>query len=425
MRLLHLRWPTLALRLEDARHPLPLGPLVLGGRPWEPGTVLDADPAAARLGVRRGQELAVAHRLAPEATFLAADADGYRAAMEQALEALAAFTPTLEGETDPAAPTFGRALLGIEGLERLWGDERTLLGRIVAATAPILPGPPRAGIAGTRFGAGVAAAIAWPPIGERLAPADRPPLTIVPAGGTEVEAAFLAPLPIRLLPADAAARERFRLLGLSRIGDLAALPRSAVVARFGPPGGELHDLASGRDGRRVAPRRPVDRLRAEAGLEPAVETLEPLRFVLHDLCAVLCAQLAAGGAGATTAILELTPERGPALRLVQALPEPVAHAPLVERILVARLEAEAPAEPIARLALELDGRTPEAGTQLGAFTPQSARADQLAWQLAGLALRFGPGRLWRASLGDPEAPLSEDRVIWQAATQLATRRPGA
>lgn len=425
MRLLHLRWLTLPLRLEGARRPLPLGPLVLGGQPWEPGTVLDADGAATRLGVRRGQPLAVAHRLAPEATFLPADPAHYRAAMERALDALAAFTPALEGEVDPAGPTFGRALLGIEGLERLWGDEPTLVGRVAAALAPLLPGPPRAGIGGTRFGAGVAAAVAGPPVGERLVPAERPPLAIVPTGGPKVEAAFLAPLPIRLLPADAAARERFRLLGLARIGDLAALPRSSVVARFGPLGGVLHDLASGHDGRALVPRRPVDRLRAEAGLDPPVETFEPLRFVLRDLCAVLCAQLAARGSGATVATLELFPERGPGRRLVQALPEPVARAPLVERILVARLEAAKPPGPVARLGLELDGRTPESGTQLGLFTPQSAQADRLAWQLAGLTLRFGAGRLWRAALGDPEAALPEDRVAWRAAapaSEEGTRR---
>jgi protein ImuB len=423
MRLLHLRWPDLCLRLEDARQPLPLGPLVLGGHPWEPGSVIEADRVATRLGVRRGQSLAVAHRLAPEATFLPADPPAYRAAMEQALDALAAFTPSLEGEADPSAPAFGRVLLGIEGLERLWGDEPTLVRRIATAIAPLLPGPPRAGIAGTRFGAGVAAAVAGPPVGERLAPADRPSLVVVPDGGPTAEAAFLAPLPIRLLPADEAARERFRTLGLIRIGDLARLPRSAVVARFGPTGGDLHDLASGRDGRLLVPRRPTDRLRAEAELEPPVAMLEPLRFVLHDLCAVLCAQLAARGAGATGAVLELTPERGPLIRLVQPLPEPVAHGPLVERVLVDRLQAAQLSGPVARLSLELDGRRPEAGVQLGLFTPQSAQADRLRWQLLGLTLRFGEGRLWGAAMDDPEAPLPEGRVTWRpAAPPMGGRR---
>ena len=83
------------------------------------------------------------------------------------------------------------------------------------------PGVPRAGIGNTRFGAQVAAVT-----GEGS-------LRAVPVGGRGVEAAFLAPLPIGLLPADAESRERFRLFGLRRIGELAALDRSAVVARFG------------------------------------------------------------------------------------------------------------------------------------------------------------------------------------------------
>lgn len=402
MRLLHLAWPHLPLRLEAV--PLPAGPVILGGQPWEPRHVLDASPDAVRLGVRRGQPLGTAHKLVPEAAFLAARPAVYRAAMEAALEALAAFTPAVEGATDPESPAFGRILLGIEGLARLWGDEPTLTARIVARVAAVLPGPPRTGIAGTRFGAAVAAATSEEP----------PRPTIVP-GGPGAEAAFLAALPVSLLPADEALRARFRLFGLERMGDLARLPRSAVVTRFGPSGGELHDLAGGLDRRPLVPRRPVERLCAEAELDPPVETIEPLRFVLHHLAATLCEQLTAHGAGASRAVLRLELERGDPVRLVQHLPEPVAVPELVERLLVARLEAQPPAGPVVRLALELDGRGPAATTQLGLFTPQAARADRLGWQLAALAIRFGPDRLWQASVSDPESRLPEGRVAWRPA----------
>ncbi len=421
MRLLHLAWPNLSLRLELARLGLPwtpTTPLVLGGRPWDPGSVLDRSPAAARFGVRPGQPLGVAHRLVPEATFLEADPAAYAVAFEAVLEALAAFTPAIEGETDSTAPAFGRALLGIEGLDRLWGDEATLTARVRAAVAARLPAAPRAGIGNTRFGAGVAASMA------RQAAS----LVTIPAGGAAEEAAFLAPLPIRLLPAPEL-EGRFALFGLRRIGDLAALPRSAVVARFGTLGGELHDLARGLDGRPLRPRRPVERLRAEAELDPPVEQLESLRFVLHHLAGALCEQLAARGAGATRAVLELDLEgparptdRGtppdpapPALRIEQVLPEPVAQAALVERLLVARLETTTLTAPVVRLALELDGRAPQAGSQLGLFTPQSANAARLDWQLASLAIRFGATSLWRVGLGDPEAALPEARTAWTPA----------
>jgi hypothetical protein len=64
------------------------------------------------------------------------------------------------------------------------------------------------------------------------------------------------------------------------------------------------------------------------------------------------------------------------------------------------------------VALELDGRQPGAGRQLGLFEPQGARADRFAWELAALAFRF-PGQLWRTSIADPESPRTEERARWE------------
>jgi nucleotidyltransferase/DNA polymerase involved in DNA repair len=411
MRLLYLDWPHLPLRLEQARRDLHAELVVLGGHPWEPGTVLDCSPGSARLGVSRGQALGSAHNLVPEAVFLPADADAYAADFEAALDRLAQFTPALEGETDPRSATFGQAFLGIEGLSRLWGDEPVLAERAVAAAAELLPGRPRVGIGNTRFGAQVAAVI-----GER----DGPGISTISIGDAAAEAAFLAPLSIGLLPADAETRERFRLFGLTTIGQFAALDRSAVLARFGSSGGEMLDLARGMDGRPLRPRRPIERLRADAELEPPVEELEPLRFVLHNVCGALCDQLAARGAGAGCATLTLTLERAASVRYEQPLPEPVAVAGLLERLLLARLEADPPRHPVERLSLELDGTGPAAGQQLGLFTPQVERAARLDWQLASLQIRFGQDRVLMARIGDPESLLAEERFSWRPAGDLSS-----
>jgi hypothetical protein len=385
--------------------------------------------------------LGAAHALAPDATFLEPDLDRYRAAAEHALDALAAFAPYVEGETDPEEDAFGGAWLGIEGLERLWGEEPVLLARIAAALAPHVPGPVRAGIGGSRFGALAAAIVAR----ERL-PGTSFTWDAVPRGGPPDDAAFLAPLPVALLPAQPETQERLRVLGIRRIGEFAALPRAAVMARFGAEGGFLHDLATGNDGRRIVPRRPPERLRAEAELEPAAESIESLRFVLHRLAEALCGQLTARGAGATLARIQLcleargvpragedatapgkgtrpgtggmAPEPGPRSLLVeQPLPGPTARPEAVERLLLARLEAGPPPAPVERLALELDGVVLAAGRQLGLFAPQAARAARLEWQLADLAIRFGEGRVLRAAIRDPEALLPEDRVAWTEAAR--------
>ena len=84
----------------------------------------------------------------------------------------------------------------------------------------------------------------------------------------------------------------------------------------------------------------------------------------------------------------------------------------IERLLVARLEGLQPGGRIGRVALELDGRQPGTGRQLGLFEPQGARADRFAWELAALAIRF-PGQLWRTSIGDPQATRTEERTRWE------------
>lgn len=426
MRLLFLAWPHLPLRIErkpGPEHPASGELVVLGGRPWDAGTVLDCTPVARARGVRRGMSLGAAHKLVPEAAFLVPDLPVYRAAAEVALDALAEFTPFVEGEVDPASAAFGQVFLGIEGLERLWGNEPALLDRIVRALAPILPGPPRAGIGGSRFAAQVAAVMAreQPP----LRPGPGAAWLAVPQCGPEAEAAFLAPLPIALLPADPDTQERLRVFGLRRIGEFARLARSSVVARFGAEGGFLHDLANGRDGRPLVPRHPPERVRAEVELEPPVTLLEPLRFVLHRLAGALCEQLAARGAGAAIASLELALEGGQKLAVRQPLPAPTSQPEPIERLLLSRLELEPLPRPVAGMTLELERIGPAVAHQLGLFVPQSARAARLEWQVADLLGRFGEGRILQADLRDPDARLVEERITWLSAGGRTAGGPAA
>ena len=193
--------------------------------------------------------------------------------------------------------------------------------------------------------------------------------------------------------------------------------------RFGDAGAELHDLVRGMDHRPLRPRRPIERLSADVELDPPADELEPLRFVLHHLCGTLCEQLAARGAGAARAVLTLELERSQAsteprhLEYRQPLPEPSAAAELLERLLMARLEAAPPDAPVERLGLELDGAAPEAGQQLTLFSRQLAQAARLEWQLASLAIRFGEDRILRASTADVEARVAEQRFDWHAATE--------
>jgi protein ImuB len=419
MRLLHLHRPHLPLELARARASklflsFPPGPLILGGRPWDPGLVVDASPEARALGVRRGMPLGSAHRLVPEATFIDPDPDADRATVEAAFEALAAFSPGIAGSTDPGDAAFGLFEVLIDGLEPLWGPEPVLVGRLVEALGRALgagsggaPSGIRAGIAGTRFSATVAAVLARP---------DAP--ILVPPGG---EADFLAPHPSGLLTPDPDVRARLTRFGLRRIGAVAELDRTALVARFGEEGARIRARARGEELEPFRPRLAPEHLRLGLPIEPAVEELEPLRFVLHRLAAALTDQLVARGLAASRARLHLDLDLAFAragtpveVDVEQRFPEPTADVEAIERLLFARLERTPPPAAVARIALELDGTAPAAGQQLPLFTPQAARGARLEWQLASLALRFGDDRVRRVDVTDPEARLSEARWAWRS-----------
>ena len=428
MRLLHLLWPHLPLRLALRRiaasgqssGSVPSGPIVLGGQPWTDGIVLDADPLARALGVRRGIPLGSAHRLAPEATFLDPDPDADRDAVELACERLAAFSPGIAGTSDVTDAGFGRIAVHVDGLTRLWGIEERLVERIDGVLAPVLPGGPRAGIAGTSFAASVAAA---------HAPEGGAPI-LVPPGD---DASFLAPYPARLLTRDPEIRSRLARFGLRTIGSVADLPRSAVVARFGDEGARLHARARGEETERFRPRRTPERMALGLPLDPPVEGLDAVRFVLHRLAAALADQLHARGQAAGLARLVVTHDlafarRGTPehLRIEQRFPEPTGDAEAIERLLFARLEREPPPAAVARLELELGLVGAATGQQLPLFVPQAARDARLAWQLARLAIAFGSDRVRRVELVDPEAVLPEGRWRWRsvAGASVVGEEPG-
>jgi protein ImuB len=418
MRLLHLYRPHLLLDLARQRREArpadpalpsgswPAGPVVLGGQPWTAGIVLDADPAARALGVRRGMPLGSAHRLAPEATFLDPEPEADREALEAAFERLAAFSPAIAGTADPGDAAIGLLEAQADGLELLWGPELVMAGRIVDALTEPLAGPPRAGIAGTRFAATVAAASAVPGT-----------LVAVPPGD---EAAFLAPLPASLLTPDQEVRARLHRFGLRQIGQVAGLASSALVARFGEEGARVGARARGEETDPFRPRRAPERLQLALPIEPPVAELEAVRFVLHRLAGALAANLSARGLAAARGrlVLELDLAFARAgapgtIEVTTRFPEPTADAGAIERLLLARLERTPPPAPVARLVLELAGAEPAAGQQLPLFIPQALRGARLQWQLARLALTYGEDRVRRVAIADPDAPLPEHRWTWR------------
>ena len=328
--------------------------------------------------------------------------DAEQATFDAMLDRLDDLSPRIE------AIDRGVALLDITGLGPLLGEERRIAARAVALGRGVAPLPVRTGVGDNRWLAVLAARLARPQRPE--APAAF--LTIPTRGG----AAALAPLPLDLLPADAATRARFALFGLTSMGQLAALPRSAVGAQFGPAGERLQQLARGQDPRPLTPRQRPGRVAARTTFEPPAEGVTEIALALRRLAAELCDALRARHLAPGRATLSLRLEDAPPLNVELAFPEPALEPDWIARLLIGRLEqatrARQPSEEeprIVAIGLAFDRLAHPAARQLPAFEARVGRWEELRWSLERLTMRFGEGRLWRASHDRPSASLAEHR----------------
>jgi DNA polymerase-4 len=327
--------------------------------------------------------------------------DAESATFDAILDRLDDLSPRIE------AVDRGVALLDITGLGPLLGEERRIAARAVALARGIAPLPVRAGVGDNRWLAVLAA---------RLARSERPdaPATFhaIPTGAAAARHS-LAPLSLDLLPADPATRARFTLFGLTVMGQLATLPRSAVGAQFGPAGERLQQLARGHDPRPLVPRRRPERLAAHAAFEPPAEGVTEIALALRRLAAELCDALRARHLAPGRTTLNLRLEDAPQLHVELAFPEPALEPDWIARLLIGRLEQvtrerSAEEEPrITAIGLAFDRLADPAARQLPAFEARVGRWEELRWSLERLTMRFGEGRLWRAVHDRPSASLAE------------------
>ena len=99
------------------------------GRPNEPGRVIDASPAAIRLGISPGMPLRRAHRLAPRTRFLPASHDRYQPVLKQLRERYRAYSRIIE--SIPIADAF----IDLRGCEIPFDSPVSLAERLCAEVA--------------------------------------------------------------------------------------------------------------------------------------------------------------------------------------------------------------------------------------------------------------------------------------------------
>lgn len=286
---LHVDLDAFFVSMELLRRPELRGkPVVVAGGLGNRGVVNTCSYEARKFGVRSAMPVSQARRLCPSAVYLESDYAYYGAASRQFHAILRDYTPVVE----PAGAD--EAYLDVRGCEGLFGPPETIARDIKRRI-------------NTEIGITGSVGVSVNKLVSKVASDAGKPDGLVVVGAGE-EAAFFAPRPIRELPMiGKKTAEVLHSLGIHTIGDLAALPVSALAAKFGPNhGAELHLRALG------VYDAPVLEGRGEAksiSREVTFDDDEPdgsrIRAVLRGQAERVAADLAANGRAGRTVTLKL------------------------------------------------------------------------------------------------------------------------
>lgn len=207
-------------------------PVVVGGPPESRGVVTTASYEARKFGVRSAMPMSRALRLCPQAIRISPRFERYGALSRQVMEVFRSVTPLVE------PLSLDEAFLDITGRHAPYGGARKLaehLKREVKA---------RTGLT-LSIGVGTNKTVA-----KIATDAGKPDgLLVVPPG---TEAAFLAPMPVRVLWGVGPRSEKaLKDAGFHTVGDIARAPAPQLEGLFGARGRELWEMANGRDDRAV------------------------------------------------------------------------------------------------------------------------------------------------------------------------------
>jgi len=353
--------------------------------------VVAATRKARRAGIAPGMTLPQARARMPGLVARGRDAECERAASEALLEVAESFSPRIEDAGE------GVAYVDLEGHARLDGRRPTADGRLPVVEAGFTPAlhdavrdlardmiraaekaglPARAGVAGSKLAARVAAGLPESP-------------TVVAEGA---EAGFLAPLPLEKLAPQLEIAATLDRWGLSTIGELAKLPEGEVASRLGEIGRALHMSARGLDPQPLEPWVPPPSFTEGMDLEWPLATLEPFLFLAHAALERLIERLESRALSCTRleVTLKLDPDGHDARAI--ALPAPTRDAKTLLTLVRLELEARPPGAPVAGFVFAAHPDAPRRA-QLSLFGPAALSPDRLATTIARLAALLGADRV--------------------------------
>jgi protein ImuB len=381
-------------------------PVALAPEPGGAQQVGEVSLAAEAFGIHPGMRMGEALARCPQLTLVPPDPAGVADSWERLLVRLESIGAAVE----PERP--GLVCFDARGLLKLHGG----IEGVLASARRALRFPARFGVAPSRFAAVAAATRA------RV----RRPEIVGPEAGSLIGSrmgwdegsgrararAYLAPLPVALLrarPALAELPEALERLGVSTIGELAALPAAALADRFGRVGLLAHELANGGDSS-LRPRPAGEFLREALELPEAASGMQLERGLGLLIDRLLARRERRGRTFRSVVISAVLVEQGGTWREQVVFREALADPLRMRLALAPRLALmPAPAE-VLRLSVERFG--PLANDQRALLEdPAAARAARLREAIRQARAAAGPDAALRVLEVDPDSRFPERRAV--------------
>jgi DNA polymerase-4 len=388
--ILHVDMDAFFVAVEVRKDPTLVGrPVVVGGT-GNRGVVASCSYEARAFGIHSAMPTARARRLCPHAVFLSGHFDDYLAVSAELHRVFLSFTPLVEGVA------LDEAFLDVSGARRLLGAGAEVAQRVRRQVADELGLACSVGVGRSKLVAKLASKDAKPrasPSG----PVPGPGVVVVTAGE---ELAFLHPKSATALwgvgPATAA---RLARMGITTVGDLAAVPLESLVGALGTAAGrQLHDLAWGRDTRRVEPSRPTKSIGHEETYARDHHQPEPLRREVVRMSDAVASRLRRAGMAARTVTLKIRYADFSTITRSHSEAAPVETPQDISRVAEGLLAGVDVSPGVRLLGVSVSGLAPSPGRQLSLDD-----ADKGGWDAASEAVdevrrRFGESAVGPATL---------------------------
>ncbi len=377
--------PHFPLKCEKLKNPGLAKAAVIAREAGSKKRLMDYSPQLR--GLEAGMALERALGLYGDVEVLNADLAGYQSVFNTMLDHMQLKSPLLEG------PEPGVIYTSMKGMELIYPDETGFIKALMEGIPLVFE--PRFGIAAGKFPAMLAAAAATP-------------------GGCKSLASnncdFIRNTPCSRLPVSAGAKASLAGFGLKTLGQIAALPRPALEAQFGPEGKRIWELSNGQDSEPLHPR-PARRIIEERQeLATVTVSLDVLLLSFEDMLKRAFAELTPRGMGILCAEIWTRTTSCQYYRKAVHFKQPAPDTRTCLRRIKHVLESCPQPGPVEEAGVVITGSTCLAGRQ-NSLLPDIRSRDNFLNEMRQMEFKMGSPKVFKFREVEPWSRIPERRHV--------------